>query len=128
MTVSLVNYKRDKKEKSLKTIKNHRETTLEQYITDAEERFGADRMNWKFVCPACGYIASVAEYKEAGAPEGVVGFSCVGRWKGARRRAFGDQGEGPCDYSGGGLFGLNPVEIEGHHNYFELAEADNGQK
>ncbi|MBN1535216.1 MAG: hypothetical protein JW908_00685 [Anaerolineales bacterium] len=101
---------------------NVRVTTLEQYTAEAEAIFGSDKMNWKFVCPACGYVASVKEYQEAGAPEGAVGFLCVGRWKGAKRRAFGDTGDGPCDYAGGGLIGINPVHIEGHGYYFEFAK------
>lgn len=97
-----------------------RTITLEQYMADAEEKFGPDKMNWKFVCPSCGNVASVAAYKAAGAPEGAVGFSCVGRWTGATKN-IGEK-PGPCNYSGGGLFGLNPVTIEGHGNYFEFAK------
>jgi hypothetical protein len=99
-----------------------RKTTLEQYQADAIERFGPDMMNWKFVCPACGHVASVADYKAAGAPEGTVGFSCVGRWSGAKRGAFEDGKPGPCDYAGGGLFCLNPVEVVGYGRFFEFAE------
>jgi len=98
-----------------------RTTTLEEYMAEATRRFGPDRMKWKFVCPCCHHVASAEDYKKAGAPEGAVGFSCVGRWAGAKRGAF-DNGPGPCDYAGGGLIGLNPVEIQGHERYFEFAE------
>jgi len=100
---------------------NRRTVTLEQYIAEAVAKFGEDRNNWRFICPACGHVASVAEYEAAGAPEGAVGFSCIGRWSGASREAFGE-GEGPCNYAGGGLIGLNPVYIEGCGHYFEFAE------
>lgn len=103
-----------------------RKVTLEQYIAEAKERFGEDTMAWKFVCPACGHVASAADYKATGAPEGAVGFSCIGRWSGtARRTAFGDKNKpGPCDYTGGGLFRISPVEIEGHGRYFDFAEIE----
>lgn len=78
-------------------------------------RFGPDERLWKFKCPACGHVASYQEYMDAGAPENVVAFSCIGRWlDGEVREAFGDPGTpGPCNYAGGGLFGLNPVSIAG---------------
>ena len=87
-----------------------------------ESLFGSDQFKWAFRCPMCGHVATVQDYKDAGAPEGAVAFSCIGRWVGAKRRAFGGKGEGPCDYAGGGLFPMNPVDVEGHR-VFEFAEA-----
>lgn len=72
--------------------------------------FGENPMDWRFVCPACGHVATVAEWCKHHAPEGAVAFSCVGRWSGAKREAFGD-GEGPCNYAGGGLICVNPVHV-----------------
>ena len=81
---------------------------------EAVKRFGADPMNWRFVCPSCGHIASVADWKALGAPESAVAFSCVGRYmdigKSAADAAFNRKG-GPCNYTGGGFFKLNPVVI-----------------
>lgn len=78
-------------------------------------RFGADPRAWQFVCPSCGHIASVADWKAAGAPDGAVAFSCIGRYTGdgnaAADKAFKHAG-GPCNYTGGGLFRLNPVEVD----------------
>ena len=74
--------------------------------------FGDDEMQWRFECPACGHVATVQDYKDAGASVEAVAFSCVGRWMENPRDAFGE-GEGPCNYAGGGLIGLNPVIIEG---------------
>jgi len=101
--------------------------TRDEYIQEAQRRFGPDPMNWKFVCPSCGYIASTQDWKNAGAPETAVGFSCVGRWTGASGdKTFRKQG-GPCDYAGGGLIGLNPVEVVDEdgktYHMFELAPA-----
>lgn len=75
--------------------------------------FGEDQLQWKFTCPACGHIASVQDYIQAGAPEGAVAFSCIGRWTKAARDAFTGKGPGPCNYAGGGLFSLNPISIKG---------------
>lgn len=66
-------------------------------------------MNWKFVCPSCGHVASVSDWKAVGASEGEVAFSCVGRHiKGSKQMC---EKPGPCNYAGGGLIGLNPVKI-----------------
>jgi hypothetical protein len=87
--------------------------SLEEFHATARARFGNDPMGWRFVCPSCGHIAAVRDWKGAGAPEGAVAFSCVGRWLGADGdRTFRRQG-GPCNYAGGGLFPLNPVRVVG---------------
>lgn len=86
--------------------------TEAQWKEITTKRFGEDPLQWKFICPVCKYVASVAEWKEAGAPEGAVGFSCVGRWKKLKRDAFDGSGPGPCNYAGGGLFQLNPIYVE----------------
>ena len=87
--------------------------TVEEWNKEGESLFGMDRMNWKFICPSCGHVASVRDWKDAGASESAVAFSCVGRYTGAKRE-LGEKGEGPCNYAGGGLFKLNPVEVCGH--------------
>ena len=92
--------------------------TLEEWRAKAAELFGTDFMKWKFVCPVCRHVASVQDWKDAGAPEDAAAFSCIGRWAGVSPRvAKGDigpngiPGEGPCNYAGGGLFKLNPVTV-----------------
>jgi hypothetical protein len=92
--------------------------THTEWLAEAKRRFGDDPMAWKFVCPSCGHVASVKDWKDAGAPEGAVAFSCVGRYIGddvddkiARDKAFRNSG-GPCNYAGGGLFRLNPVAVD----------------
>lgn len=100
-----------------------RTLTLKEFQAEAAQRFGDDPMNWKFICPVCGYVASAQDYKDAGAPQGAIGFSCIGRYRGAT--CFTVKGQGPCDYTGGGLFQLNPVHLkdigDDHPGYFELA-------
>jgi hypothetical protein len=86
--------------------------TIDEWKSMGAELFGPDTNNWRFVCPSCHHVASVADWKNAGAPEGAIGFSCVGRWAGAVKGATFNGNGGPCDYAGGGLIGLNPVELE----------------
>lgn len=87
------------------------QTRMTHYEWYAEGRrlFGEDVMQWAFACPACGHVARTQDWKEAGAPESAVAYSCIGRWVGAKRGALGG-GEGPCNYAGGGLIGLNPIQ------------------
>jgi hypothetical protein len=93
--------------------KRDRYKDQDEWRAEAVKRFGDDPMNWKFICPVCGHVASTKDYKEAGAPHGAVAFSCVGRWLPEEARdALGGEGDGPCNYTGGGLIKLNPVTIE----------------
>lgn len=91
--------------------------TLAEWRAKATELFGEDFMKWKFACPVCRHVASVADWKDAGAPVKSAAFSCVGRWAGANLKiAKGNVGpsgidQGPCNYAGGGLFQLNPVVV-----------------
>lgn len=88
-----------------------REITERAWNKEGERLFGKDRMRWRFVCPVCGHVASVADWKKVGATEGEVAFSCVGRHVPGAREAF-TKGKGPCTYAGGGLIGMNPVRIK----------------
>jgi hypothetical protein len=89
---------------------DYRTLTHEEWVAEGTRLFGPDTMQWRFVCPVCGYIATGNEWLAAGAPAGAIGFSCVGRWTGGRG-AFEGNGPGPCNYAGGGLFHLNPVRV-----------------
>ena len=100
--------------------------THDEFVREGKRRFGEDMMKWKFVCPVCKTVASVEDYIKAGASSGAVGFSCIGRYLSDSQEAFGrkpiEKGK-PCNYSGGGLFGLNPLEVDGQH-YFNFADAE----
>ncbi|MBD3263401.1 hypothetical protein GF374_03410 [Candidatus Woesearchaeota archaeon] len=101
--------------------------TYDEWEKMGERLYGKDKMKWKFRCPSCGWVASVQDYKDAGAPDGVIGFSCIGRYMGpVARDAFSETGIGPCNYAGGGLIGLNPVDVEGVP-YFQFADAQGGE-
>lgn len=98
--------------------------THEEWAAEGVRRFGVDEMQWRFVCPSCGHVALVRDWKKAGASEGQVAFSCVGRNLPDPVEMF--EKPGPCNYAGGGLIGINPVSIEGRkENVFAFAEPDN---
>lgn len=88
--------------------------TLRAWQREATRRFGPDPDCWAWLCPACGHRATAADYRAAGAPAGAVAFSCIGRWAGTRREAFGDgDGPGPCTYTSDGLFAISPITLIG---------------
>lgn len=109
--------------------KNIHYTSEDEWRKEGRRRFGDDMMKWKFVCPACGHIATPEDWRKAGNKDGgMIAFSCIGRLMADPKKAFdgGNQKKcGPCDYAGGGLFGLNPVKIEGRKdNIFDFAEVE----
>lgn len=85
---------------------------VQEWRKEAAARYGEDSLAWKFRCPCCGTVASVQDYKDAGGNPGAVAFNCIGRVKGAQREAFeAEKKAGPCNYTGGGLFRLNPIIV-----------------
>ena len=89
--------------------------TLQEWRERGRRLFGNDWRTWKFRCPVCRHVAQAGDWLDAGAPEGAIAFSCIGRWNGEGKQ--GDSpvrrpaGGGPCMYAGGGLFKLNPVTV-----------------
>lgn len=97
-----------------KTAPKTRRLTHAEWIDEAERLFGKNAMKWAFRCPSCGHVATVADYKAAGASEGQVGFNCIGRHRGGDKvvQIFeADQGQG-CNYTQGGLFTLARTIVE----------------
>ena len=91
-----------------------RVTTVAEWVARGTELFGGDMLEWKFVCPACGHVQAVKDFlpfKDRGASPDSARFNCVGRYAGAARIAFGGSGDGPCDYTSGGLFNISPLLI-----------------
>jgi hypothetical protein len=85
--------------------------TEHEWRAKGAEIFGDDMSLWRFVCPACKHVASAQDWHDAGASDGTIGYSCIGRWTGSNRGAFDDGQLGPCNYAGGGLIGLNPIKV-----------------
>lgn len=94
-----------------------------------------DRLDYAFVCPACGTIQSARSLIAAGAGktfedvERRVGFSCVGRWTHAEPppqkplRSIAGRG---CNWTLGGLLKIHQLQViakDGNSTYplFEIA-------
>lgn len=108
---------------------HHRTLTLEQWRQEAEAKFGSDEHKWAFVCPSCGHVQKVEDFKpfkDAGANEETAFRNCIGRYDGHMHVWIGTR-PGPCNYTSGGLFNLNPVTVttpEGKNiRVFEFAPA-----
>lgn len=101
--------------------------TYDEWKAEGNRLFGPTLLDWRFVCPVCGHVATARDWKAAGAPEGAIGFSCVGRYLDKCPALSTREGPGPCDYSGGGLIGLNPLALRftpdsEPHRFFAFAE------
>lgn len=108
---------------------NRVKMTFEDWRAEAKRRFGDDLDQWAFICPACKHVATIGDWKKAGAPQGTWAFSCVGRFLPKQRKAFEEKGAGPCNYAGGGLFKLNPVVVVSNGEEcerFDFAPAPSG--
>ena len=83
------------------------------WVAKGKRLFGTDPMKWRFVCPSCGHIQAVEDfkpYKDQGATPDTARFNCIGRYDG-----HGDtvmcSGKSPCNYTSGGLICLAPVKV-----------------
>ena len=74
--------------------------TLAEWQAEGERRFGPDMLTWKFVCPNCGNVAAIREfkpYRHLGADANAATSACIGLYRGVK------EGEArPCRYSAWG--------------------------
>lgn len=102
----------DISEFSVKCMDGYTIITKEDWEKEGERLFGPDKMKWRFVCPACGNVASVGDYeryKEQGAKPDSATNNCIGRYDGHLDVKMGSAR--PCNYAGYGLFDLCPVRV-----------------
>lgn len=78
--------------------------SIEEWRADGTKKYG-DVLNWKIKCPMCGHIATVKEYKEAGAdsPDYAI-QNCIGRLTGKGSPKKGD--DSGCNWTANGLLGI----------------------
>lgn len=91
--------------------------TKQEWQAKGEKLFGPNTMDWRFVCPACGNVASIRDfhaYKDKGAKADSATCNCIGRYDGHINVVMGTAK--PCNYAGYGLFNLCPViVVDGEH-------------
>lgn len=99
--------------------------TPDAWRAEASRRFGDDPLQWRFVCPSCGHVAKVQDWKDVGAPSGAIAFSCIGRYQKGGKDAFSKKGEGPCNYTTGGLINISPIKVkDGANTQYVFAFAE----
>jgi hypothetical protein len=114
---------------------NRRTITQEQFWKECEARFGMNVRDWQFVCPMCGTKQSVASLLAAGVPldkvEGVIAYSCIGRFTGQGDDGIAAKAEGKpwdkgCNWTLGGLLQMHELEVlhpDGTKRFcFEIAQ------
>jgi len=86
--------------------------TKEDWTKLGTQLFGSDMMKWRFVCPACGNVATPMDFypfRDKGAKPNSATCECIGRYDG---HISVKMGEGkPCNYAGYGLIDLCPVRV-----------------
>lgn len=84
---------------------DHKVMTVDEWRAEAIRRFGDDYMAWKFVCPMCGHVASIRDFREAGAESPNCAYQeCIGRYNGKGSPKEGDSSG--CNWAAYGLFGI----------------------
>jgi hypothetical protein len=104
------------KVKTSKPITPTPKMTYGEWMAEGKKLFGDNFDNWRFVCPICGNVAAIADFKpfkDQGATPDTAANECIGRFIGSKYKAFGTSKEvgKPCDYALFGLFRLPGVLI-----------------
>lgn len=98
-----------------------KEILVEDWLAEGERLFGTDMKQWKWKCPNCGHVQSIADFIELrnlklwdGDAGAVVYYSCIGRFD--TRIPKKDVGtvfnkKSPCNYTNGGLFYLTNIFV-----------------
>jgi hypothetical protein len=89
--------------------------TEAEWMKKGKELFGEDMLKWRFVCPGCGCIQSVEDfrqYKDKGADPSSAYCECLGRYIGGSSWMYDKRKKGVrCDYAGYGLLRISPVTV-----------------
>lgn len=110
-----------------------------QWVETGRRLYGDDPRRWRFKCPVCGHVQSVASVQQrrpeiaesGGAQERSImhwiHYSCEGRLDENPRSAFEDapDPDAGCDYTLGGLFNFAPITVvhgEGESHSFAFAD------
>lgn len=82
-------------------------TPVKEWLAEGKQLFGQDFMKWKFRCPMCGHVASIQDFKDAGADSPNAAYQeCIGRYRGAGAPGAEDGNPNGCNWAAYGLFGI----------------------
>jgi len=107
--------------------------SLDDWKAEGERRFGKNVLEWRFKCPMCGHVATVDDFRKAGAnsPANSAYQECLGRYTGKGSPKEGDSSG--CNWAAYGLFGIPKGGVyvftgpeEGAH-IFDFAEEAESQ-
>lgn len=92
--------------------------TKEEWHAKGKDLFGDDLFKWRFVCPGCGHVQSIEDFrrhKDAGATPESARCECIGRYTAGKSWANDNPRKtgGPCDYAGYGLLNICPIKVIG---------------
>lgn len=87
--------------------------TKQEWLDKGKQLFGDDMMQWEFVCPSCGHVQKVEDFrpfKDKGATPNSALIECIGRYDGHMENDIGS-GKSPCNYASYGLLNFNRVTV-----------------
>ena len=103
--------------------------THADWLAEGERRFGKNTDAWKFVCPSCGHIQAIGDFrqhKDRGATPDTASQLCIGRFTGAEG-AFDPRSTSPATTPSTGLICLAKtvvvMENGAQQPVFDFAEA-----
>lgn len=105
--------------------------SVDEWRREGERRFGNDIMKVKFKCPMCGHVASVQDFKDAGAKSADCAYTeCLGRYKGKGSPKKNDHSG--CNWCAYGLFGIPKGGVYVINNnekihIFDYADSEEGE-
>ena len=94
--------------------------TTDEWRQEATRRFGPDKLDWKFKCPACGHIQTPRDFKDGGKEPERAATCCASR--------FGLGGSKTCKWTTGGFLKFNATYVIDDefcpHLVFDFADAE----
>ena len=109
--------------------------TVAEWLARGRELFGSDPLQWRFKCPICGHVQTMADFKAIGQEPQSAYRGCIGRYlpKGQCASDLGtkpgeDGKNSPCDYATYGLFQIGDKVIpEGQKKPLAVFYFDDGE-
>ena len=104
-----------------------------EWLARGRALFGEDPLQWRFKCPICGHVQTMADFKAIGAQSQSAYRECIGRHLPKSASNLGgtpgkDGRKSPCDYAAYGLFQFGDKVIpEGQEKVITVFYFDDGK-